>query len=248
MTDWTAGRKLPPRAGLIATGLVILGVLLWMFVSKSLLIVAGLGAFGPGILRELGWLRDHDEFQRQAAHRAGYLAYLIGGLAAVLVVSSAGWNGAALDSSSEWVLFILLLLWMSWLFSALLAFWGAPKTSSLVLLTFGSFWAVFVLASLLGETNPETTFGEAAWGILVGVLLIAAFFVPAWAARRWPRPTGALLLVVSVGLFLVFGRKGGLSWSTVALTDTLLFGPLLASGFALLREQPDTASDDAEHD
>ncbi len=79
MTELTPGRAVPPLPGLIAGGLVILGVLLSMFVAESLLVVAGVGAFGPGILRELGLLRDHDEFQRQAAHRAGYHAYLIDG-------------------------------------------------------------------------------------------------------------------------------------------------------------------------
>lgn len=28
-----------------------------------------LGTFGPGILRELGWLKDKDEFERRAALR-----------------------------------------------------------------------------------------------------------------------------------------------------------------------------------
>ena len=87
MTEQAAEKSLPSMPGLIAGGLVILGVLLWMFVAEGLLFVSGLGAFGPGILRELGWLKDQDEFKRQAAHRAGYHAYLIGGLATVLVVS-----------------------------------------------------------------------------------------------------------------------------------------------------------------
>ena len=44
---------------------VVLGVGLWMTVGKELLWVAGLGAFGPGLLRELGWQNDQDEFQRE---------------------------------------------------------------------------------------------------------------------------------------------------------------------------------------
>jgi hypothetical protein len=216
---------------------VIVGVLLWMFVSRGLLFVAGLGAFGPGILREFGWLKDHDEFQRQAAHRAGYHAYLVGGLAAVIVVSALEWNGEALDVSAEWVILILALLWMSWMFSALFSYWGARKTASLVLMTFGSFWTVFVIASAIGESNPDVEFWDAVLGTLFGIALIAAFFVPAWTARRWPRPTGAVLLLVSVGLLLLLtARKGGLQWSTIALTDTLLLGPLIVSGIALLRE------------
>ncbi len=199
--------------------------------------MAGLGAFGPGLLRELGWLRDHDEFQRQAAHRAGYHAYLIGGFAAILVLSALEWS-PALDESAEWIRFILLLLWMSWMFSALLSYSGAQRTASLVLMTFGSFWAVFVVATLVGESNPDVEFSEAILGIFAAIALLAAFFVPAWTAHRWPRVTGALLLLISVGLAFVFGRKGALDWSTVALTNTLLLVPLMVSGIALVRVKP----------
>ena len=65
----------PSPATLIATGAVILGVLLTE-VSWWFLVLVGVGALGPGILRELGWLKDKDEFQRRAAQRAGYLAFL----------------------------------------------------------------------------------------------------------------------------------------------------------------------------
>ena len=64
MTEASTRRALPGLPGLIAGALVILGVFLFMFAHKALLIVAGLGIFGPGILRELGWLGDQDEFQR----------------------------------------------------------------------------------------------------------------------------------------------------------------------------------------
>ncbi len=127
MAEQTAGRTLPPLPGLIAAGLVILGVLLSIFVAEGFLALAGLGAFGPGILRELGLLRDQDEFQRQAAHRAGYHAYLIGGLATAFVVAALRSREATLEDSSEWVMLILVVLWTTWLFSALLAYWGARK-------------------------------------------------------------------------------------------------------------------------
>ena len=119
MTEQAAPRTLPPWPAMIAGGLVILGLLLWMLVGKGFLFVAGLGAFGPGILRELGWLEDQDEFQRQAAHRAGYHAYLIGGLATALIVSGLRWSETNPDDSSEWIMLILVVLWMTWLFSAL---------------------------------------------------------------------------------------------------------------------------------
>ena len=150
MGEQTEARRLPPLPGLIAGGLVILGLFLSIFVAEGFLILAGLGAFGPGILRELGWLRDQDEFQRQAAHRAGYHAYLIGGLIAV-AISAVALRGANLEGGAEWVRPILVVMWTTWLFSSLLAYWGARKTASRMLMVFGSFWAVFVLASIIGE-------------------------------------------------------------------------------------------------
>ncbi len=46
---------------------------------------------------------------------------------------------------------ILVVLWMTWLFSSTLRYWGARKTASRVLIVFGSFWAVFVIANVLSE-------------------------------------------------------------------------------------------------
>ena len=171
LPDTTNGRVLPAPAGLIAGALVIAGVLLWMFVNKGLLIVAGLGAFGPGILRELGWLNDQDEFQRQAARRAGYHA---------------------------------------WLFSALLTYWGARRTTTVVLLIFGSFWLVFGVATIISEATR--------------------------AVHRWPRITGSVLVAVASLFTWQFGPWGMDDWSTQLLTLTLLALPLFACGIALLRD------------
>ena len=246
MTEQAAGRPLPPLPALIAGGLVILGLLLDTFVAQGLLVVAGLGAFGPGILRELGWLRDKDEFQRQAAYRAGYHAYLIGGLATVLIVSALRWREPNLEVSSEWIMLILLVLWMTWLFSALLAYWGARKTASRVLTVFGSFWAVFFLAHVVGAlSGPEPL---QLVGVLLGFVLVAPFFVLAWTAARWPRRTGAVLLVVTALFLVIFGptwAAGSLQLPSVLVTATLLLVPLVASGIALLREG---GSDDLDRD
>lgn len=244
MAEHTEGRRLPPLPGLIAGGLVILGVLLSMFVAEGLLVVAGLGAFGPGILRELGLLRDQDEFQRQAAHRAGYHAYLIGGLAAVLAVSGLRWRDANQDGA-EWITLILVVLWMTWLFSGLLAYWGARKTASRVLLTFGAFWAVFVIASVIGESNDTAEF---LLGVLMSFVVVAPFFVLAWTAGRWPRRTGAALLAVSalfVVMFVPPQVASPLKLPTILVTDVLLLVPLIGSGIALLRNE---GSDDPDRD
>lgn len=238
MAEQSAERWAPRVPGLIAGGLVVLGLLLSAFVAEGLLFVAGLGAFGPGILRELGWLKDQDEFQRQAAHRAGYHAYLIGGLATIVIVSALRWSGRDVEISSEWIMLILIVLWMTWLFSALLAYWGARKTASRVLMVFGSFWAVFVLAMIVGGLRDSSEPFQLV-GVLVGFLFVAPFFGLAYLAGRRPRLTGVLLLVVSAVFLLVTiptWAARSLDLSSALVTAMLLVVPLAGSGIALLRE------------
>ena len=220
----------PTRTKLIAGGLVIGGFLLtevnwWFF----LLVAAG--TFGPGILRELGWLRDKDEFQRQAAHRAGYHAFLTVGLVAFLLVVFFR-TGGTVEHPHRLVTFLLALLWFTWFFSSLLAYWGAQKTAARILIAFGCVWLVFTIVSNLG---PEWT-GWAA--LLLHPLLAAPFFVLAWLSTRWPRIAGVLLLVVSLFLFVLIGlptiaRTSILEMFT-GVVFILFFGPLLVSGIALL--------------
>lgn len=237
-------RKLPPTSGLIAGALVIAGVLLWMLVAKPLLIVAGLGAFGPGILRELGWLRDQDEFQREAAYRAGYHAYVVGGLAAVLIVSGLDWDSGSLSGSSEWVGLVLVVMWLSWMFSGLTAYWGARRTTSRVLLTFGSFWAVFGIATIVSEaTSRPGSAVETLVGVAAGLSIVGPFFVLAWTAQRWPRVTGVILIGVSA-VFVRWFWSSNQRLSTTLLTNALLTVPLIASGIGLLRESGGIESDD----
>jgi hypothetical protein len=228
--------KMPAVTGLIAGGLVVAGVALWMLVAKPLLIVAGIGAFGPGILRELGWLRDRDEFQREAAYRAGYHAYLVGGLAAVLIVSGLDWESSSQSGGSEWVALVLVVMWLSWMFSGLTAYWGARRTASRVLLTFGSFWAVFAIATIASEAAARTGgLTETLVGVLAAISIVGPFFVLAWTAQRWPRVTGVILIGVSV-VFVSRFWSSNQQLSTTLLTNTLLTVPLIASGLGLLRE------------
>lgn len=230
----------PSAAGLVAGGIVVIGVLLWMFVNKGLLIVAGVGIFGPGILRELGWLNDHDEFQRQAARKAGYHAWLAGGVAAVLVLSVFQWGKQGAEISIEWIGLILALMWLTWMFSALLTYWGARRTTSVVLLTFGSFWLLFAVATIISEAAQGRTSSSLLTnllGIVASVTIVGPFFVGAWAVHRWPRITGAVLVVISSLFTWKFGPWGMDDWSTQLLTLTLLALPLLACGIALLTEE-----------
>jgi hypothetical protein len=219
----------PTRTHLIAGALVVAGF--WLSsLSWWFFILVGLGALGPGVLRELGWLHDEDEFQRQADHRAGFHAFLCTSLVAFVFVAFLRSGERAVEDTSELATFFLALLWFSWFLSSLLSYWGAQKTAARILVAFGSAWLVFAVLSNIGS---EWT-GWAA--LLLHPLLAAPFFVLAWLSRRWPRVSGVLLLAASVFFmrFLGLPGTGNLGLMTNLVTGLLFVGPLLASGVALL--------------
>ncbi|MBT8484764.1 MAG: hypothetical protein KJO43_04230 [Phycisphaerae bacterium] len=232
----------PTRTNLLACVLVIAGFMLTE-VSWWFLLLVAIGTFGPGLLRECGWLRDRDEFQRRADHRAGYHAFVTAGLVAFLLVAFFR-AGGTIEHPHRLATFFLALLWFTWFFSSLLAYWGPQKTAVRVLVAFGSVWLVFAIVSNLGS---EWT-GWAA--LLMHPLLAAPFFILAWLSARWPRVAGILLLAVAVGVFVLLElpdirRTGNVAVVTEGITLVLFVGPLLASGIALLTVGGTDVEDDA---
>ena len=237
MTERSARGKLPPLTSLIPGGLVTLGVILWMTAGKAWIVLCGLGAFAPGILRELGWLHDLDEFQREASRRAAYHAYLVGGMVTTLVVTGLHLDGRPPEFPAELITFLLVVFWLSWMFSYLMAYWGPKKTASGVLLSCGGFWFLFALLDTLGSAGSIL---GGIGGFLGSALFVSPFWLGAYAAHRWPRPTGRMLLVAAVAMAVIFvlpsfmnPRMG--TWTRHLLVPTILVGPLLASGVGLLR-------------
>ena len=214
---------------IIASALVLGGFLLTSVSWWFLLLVAA-GTLGPGVLREFGWIRDRDEFQRLAAYRAGYHAYLTSGLVAFVLVAFIRSDERTLESSQELSTLFLALLWFTWLLSSLIAYWGIQKAAFRILIGFGSAWLLF---AILSNTGSEWTSWTA---LLLHPLLAAPFFALAWLSGRWPRITGVLLLVVAASLFNFFGyfRRDNLALVNQAIIFVLFIGPLLASGIALV--------------
>lgn len=217
----------PTHATLIAGVVVLVGFGLseisWAFLS-----LAALGTFGPGILREMGIVNDQDEFQRRADRRAGYHAFLTAGLFTFLLVSYLRSGERNVEEPEVVVSLILAVLWFTWFLSSLLSFWGPQKTVSRDLYGFGWVWLVFNIVGNL--TDPIA--------LIMQSLLAAPFFLLAYAARRWPQITGAVLIAVSAFFFYffhlyeIFGpnplEKGR------GMVIVLFMGPLLASGIILL--------------
>ncbi len=219
---------------IIASGLFLAGLSLALHFDEKFLLLCAVVGFGPGFLREIGWLRDQDEFQRQAAHRAGYLAYLVGGFVLFLLITmnrsmelAPGRLGGLLDTT-------LILMWFTWLFSSLFTYWGPQRTAVRVLVIFASILGL--LPFVVHWNLPIRILSKMVFEIWIAIVLPG--FLIAWIAGRWPRVASVLLLVASgfiVFHFKIYGLISGatLNKGEVELSVVLL-APVLASGFALL--------------
>ncbi len=233
-------RRRPAPATLIGAALVVLGILLtavdWRFLG-----LCALGTFGPGILREWGWVKDKDEFQMRAVHRAGYHAYLAGGLTAFVLVGLIRSAGEAVELGDELVTLLLAVLWFTWLLSSLYSYWGPRRTVSRILLIFGSVWLLF---NIIGNIEHGII------SLLMQSLLAVPFFLLAWAARRWPRIAGVFLLLVTAFFFYffrlyeIFGPDPLVKGRFMVIV--LFLGPLAASGVMLLGKDSSEETDGGE--
>ena len=237
MSELNLAWRRPTPAGLIAGAVVIAGFLLsgidWGFIA-----LVGLGTFGPGILRELGWLRDKDEFQMQAARRAGYHGFLAAGLIAFLLMAYYRSHETLTGDPGPPVELILAVLWFTWLLSSLLAFWGARRMATRILLIFGGAWLVFVILSSFSEGSL--------FGFFMGSLVTAPFFGLAWLAGRWPKPAGLALVAFSAFFVYFFGLYEVVTdpfGKGRAMVIIFFMGPLLTAGLALLRAELDDSTD-----
>ncbi|MCB1161408.1 MAG: hypothetical protein R3C71_11125 [Candidatus Krumholzibacteriia bacterium] len=188
------------------------------------LILAGL--FGPGLLREFGLLRDQDEFQRRVAQRAGWRAFLAGGLVLLLLAHFMPWPqppafGRELPKLPLNAALLVMLL--TYVCSTLQDYWGARRGATAILLALA---ALFALGAILDEA-PD-------WlGVLVDLRFSAGLLLALLVGRRYPQVAGALLLVLAL-LTLLNLRTAEpslrLSWGALLLT------PPIITGAALLRE------------
>ncbi len=76
----------------VAVALVTAGLWLGVTAHRGWMILAALGAFGPGVLRQLGLLDDFDELQKAAAAKAGLHAYLATGVALFTALIGQTWG------------------------------------------------------------------------------------------------------------------------------------------------------------
>lgn len=224
-TNWVKNFS---KSGLIAGAFVFLGILLSVTIDMRFLIITGMGAFGPGFLRELGILKDQDEFARLATYRAGYIASLIAGSVAILLIAFLQAGSVELIGESLALAIILSIIWLVTIFTSIKKFWGVQRAVFRILITFGTFWFVFVILSHIQE--PIT--------FLMESLVVLPFFALAWLSLRWPRLAGVLIIAVAIACFFLF-RIYDVSperFLEKVMVFIMFICPLLVTGFALLTE------------
>lgn len=229
-------RRGPSRATVAAAALVALGFALTA-VHWGFLVLVGVGAFGPGLLREWGLLRDKDELQLQAARRAGYHAYLAGGLMCILLIARVRSADRILAHTDELATAVLSVMWFTWLLSSLHGYWGSRVTARRILLIFGWVWLAFNVAGNLRDPVA----------LVIQSLLAVPFFALAWLAGRRPRIAGWILIGCAAAFFWFFGLYrlfGAEPFARGRLEVTVLFiGPLVAAGVMLITGANDDAVD-----
>ncbi len=215
----------------IATALITAGLVLGATADMAWLILFGLGAFGPSLLRLFGWLDDLDEFQRLAAQRAGHHAFLAGGIFLCAIAVIRNWGHANLDNDQYPASLVLAVMTVTWLMSRLVGYLGARNAAKWVLVAFGTFWLGFVVLSHGG------------WDMFPEVLVTAPFLVLATTSRRWPRATGVGLLAAAIGAWFLFQGARAFRGDHGAMAVVIVFDvPLLVMGLSLLA----TPSDEPE--
>lgn len=217
---------------LTAVALVTIGLLLGTTVHMGFLALLAAGAFGPGLLRQLGWLADLDEFQREAAAQSGLRAYLVSSVLLMAVVIAENWSVLSLSHDQVPASTVVILMFVVYYSSYCLSFWEARVAVSHVLLAFGLFWLGFVV---LSHVHRPLTF-------LVEALVVPGpFILGAVLCRRWPRAIGLVLLVACVASVFVFRLApiGAASSQEVwrkAFVFVLIPVPLAVGGVALLTD------------
>ena len=229
MSSLPASRPFPlSPVTIVQLALIAAGLVLGATVGMGFLVLFGLGAFGPALLREVGLLRDEDEFAREARRIAGTRAYVASGALLVAWIAAREWGHAHLEHDAVAASTVLAALVVTYFVSVLTTFWGARQAAFRILLAFGTLWLAFALLSMESERD------------VVGALVAAPFFALAFASRRWPRVAGALLLASSLGAAVLFRLDHAVQDHPSALFVGLTFAlPLFWCGVALLGEKQD---------
>ncbi len=197
-----------PSIDWIALGIGVLGLVLSRVQAPgfgSWVGLLGLAVFGPPLLREMGVLRDEDEYTRNLRWRAGFHAAMFAGVAIFLNWVAFGFYRDHPEALHQklWLFPMNDLrqnLVVVYLFSYLIQYWGASRGVFRILLGMAG---LFVVEFGMGLGQGGNRFGDfllPALGLMV--LSLGCMVGGALLAVRRPRLTGRLILLLAVVLVI----------------------------------------------
>lgn len=216
-----------------------MGAMFLHYLWPPLLAVVALAVFAPSVLRELGIIRDADEYTLGVMRRAGFhaalaagaLIFLDHGLAVLGLYPDVKMSGEPTVLGAETLR--KALIWV-FLISYLIQYWGARGGVARVLL--GA--AIMTLAPVAFLLRPEAY----PWpGTLVAMAIGSSGVMAAmaWIVSRAPRAGGFMLVAVCIVALAALAKTGltdpRVRWGVIStmLQAALVFG---VTGVALLRE------------
>jgi hypothetical protein len=225
----------PGPASAAGAAAFVIGCVLAVAFHGGFFLLAALGAVGPTLLRQVGFLDDQDEFQKQAAAAASTYAFVASVVVATAVLVAKAWKGPLDRDPDAWLWLILFGVVLAVRFAAYAwRFWNPQKAALRVLLAFGTLWLVFVVLS--HGLEPKSLAAE-------GLVVAAPFFVLAALSRRFPRSVGVLLVGFAIAgafFFHVFTpRPTPRGWSGPVYVVLFLLLPLALTGVGLLGARPE---------
>ena len=216
-----------PSADWLAFGVALAAVFL-KYLAPSLLGIIALVVFLPSILREVGVLKDTDEWARGIMHRAGFHAALVVVLFVTVNYVAVMSGGFATSDTRHWPLevqfFRSAAMWV-FVVSYVIQYWGAREGVFRILVVAG----IMNLAPVVAVLRPDYTVSLAD-ALLAGAVSALLMFGLATLTRRWPRVGAGImvaLLVAAIATPLVFNRSASSSaWDFAAshLQNGIIFG------------------------
>ncbi len=227
-------RRLSPASAAGAVAFVA-GCTLAVAFHGGFFLLAALGALGPTLLRQAGFLDDQDEFQKQAAAAASTQAFVASVVVATAVLVAKAWRGPLERDPDAWLWLALFGVIVAVRFAAYVwRFWNPRKAALRVLLAFGTLWLLFVVLSHGAEPTSLA---------MEGLVVAAPFFVLAALSQRFPRSVGFLMVGLAIaGAFffhVLAPRPTPRGWSGSVFVVLFLLLPLVLTGIGLLGARPE---------
>ncbi len=207
VSPWTIGASILGTAGLI----------LGFTLSPWFLSAAAAALFIPALLRLLGLLQDHDEFQRESGAKAARMSTIITGLTLFYFIISA--KTGLLNWTVDAILMNLLVITlMSYYLTYFFQFWDGLSAGRIISGIILLFWGLFIIMSSFSEDH----------GLIAFLMETGTIIVPAAAALalsgRFPLPSALIMLAAALMHFIHFDAYEELTVAFLLPVPELLIG------------------------